>query len=129
MDTHEEALVKMALGDERFCADALSLDPSAVETSTLDPKTHALVRMGALVASDASPACYQWAASMARAAGATFDEIVGVLIAVAPAVGLAKIVSAAPEVALAIGFDIDTALEGAFEGAGGSSGPGRGPRT
>ena len=48
---------------------------------------------------------------MALAAGATVDEIVGVLIAVAPNVGLARIVSAASEVALAIGYDIDAALE------------------
>jgi hypothetical protein len=33
------------------------------------------------------------------------------LIAVAPTVGLARAVSAAPELALAIGYDIDAALE------------------
>jgi 4-carboxymuconolactone decarboxylase len=48
---------------------------------------------------------------MALASGATVDEIVGVLIAVAPTVGLARVVSAAPEVAVAIGYDIDAALE------------------
>ena len=49
--------------------------------------------------------------SMALASGATVDEIVGVLIAVAPTVGLARVVSAAPAVAAAIGYDIDAALE------------------
>lgn len=117
MDGHEDALRKMALGDERFVEDILSMDPSAIDASTLDPKTHALVRLGALIALDAAPASYQWASSMARASGASLDEIVGVLIAVAPAVGLAKIVSAAPEVALAIGYDIDAALEAASEEA------------
>jgi hypothetical protein len=48
---------------------------------------------------------------VALASGATVDEIVGVLIAVAPTVGLARVVSAAPEVAFAIGYDIDAALE------------------
>jgi hypothetical protein len=36
---------------------------------------------------------------------------VGVLIAVAPTAGLARAVSAAPELALAIGYDVDAALE------------------
>jgi hypothetical protein len=46
-----------------------------------------------------------------RRTGATFDEIVGCLIAVAPVVGLARVVSAAPELALALGYDVDAALE------------------
>lgn len=48
--------------------------------------------------------------------GATVEEIVGVLIAVAPTVGVARIVSAAPELALAVGYDIDSALERFDEG-------------
>jgi alkylhydroperoxidase/carboxymuconolactone decarboxylase family protein YurZ len=47
----------------------------------------------------------------ALAAGATADEIVGALIAVAPITGLARVVSATPEVALSIGYDIDQAFE------------------
>jgi len=105
----------MALCDERFVEGVLSMRMSDVDDSGLDPKTHALVRMGALVALDAAPPSYQWNASMALAAGATVDEIVGVLIAVAPNVGLARIVSAASEVALAIGYDIDAALESGDE--------------
>lgn len=50
------------------------------------------------------------------ASGATVEEIVGVLIAVAPTVGVARIVSAAPELALAVGYDIDSALERFDEG-------------
>jgi 4-carboxymuconolactone decarboxylase len=108
---HEDALRWMALSDERFIEKVLSEQLDNIDTSGLDPKTHALVRLGALVALDAAPASYQWNASMALASGATVDEIVGVLIAVAPTVGLARVVSAAPEVAVAIGYDIDAALE------------------
>jgi hypothetical protein len=36
---------------------------------------------------------------------------VGCLIAVAPIVGLARVVSAAPELALALGYDVDAAVE------------------
>jgi hypothetical protein len=47
----------------------------------------------------------------ALATGASLDEIVGILIAVAPAIGLGRVVSAAPELALALGYDVDAALE------------------
>jgi 4-carboxymuconolactone decarboxylase len=82
-----------------------------VDASGLDPKTHALVRLGALIALDASQSSFQWNAATALASGATVDEIVGVLIAVAPTVGVARVVSAAPAVAAAIGYDLDRALE------------------
>jgi hypothetical protein len=36
---------------------------------------------------------------------------VGTLIAVAPITGVARVVAAAPEFALALGYDIDAALE------------------
>jgi hypothetical protein len=45
------------------------------------------------------------------ASGASIDEIVGTMIAVAPTVGLTRVVSAAPELALALGYDVDAALE------------------
>lgn len=47
----------------------------------------------------------------ARAAGATPPDIVGVLIAVGPTVGLARVVAATPELARSIGYDIDAAFE------------------
>jgi alkylhydroperoxidase/carboxymuconolactone decarboxylase family protein YurZ len=82
-----------------------------VEVSRLDQKTHALVRLGAALAIDAAPSSYQATIDMALAAGASIDEVVGTLIAVAPTVGLARVVSAAPELALALGYDLDAALE------------------
>jgi len=47
----------------------------------------------------------------ARAAGATKDEIADVLLAIILVAGLSRIVSAAPEVATALGYDIAVALE------------------
>jgi hypothetical protein len=63
------------------------------------------------VAIDAAPSSYQSAVEPALAAGAGIDEIVGTLIAVAPTVGMARVVSAAAELALALGYDVDAALE------------------
>jgi 4-carboxymuconolactone decarboxylase len=113
MAKHEEALRDLAMNDERFIESVLAMQLANIEASNLDPKTHALARLGALIALDAAPASYQWNIGMALAAGASPDEIVGVLIAVAPTVGLARAVSAAPELALAIGYDVDAALEAA----------------
>jgi alkylhydroperoxidase/carboxymuconolactone decarboxylase family protein YurZ len=111
MAKHEETLRSLAMNDETFIENIVAMQLENIEASGLDPKTHALARLGALIALDAAPASYQWNVGMAFAAGATVDEITGVLIAVAPTVGLAKIVSAAPELALAIGFDVDASLE------------------
>ncbi len=45
------------------------------------------------------------------AAGASKDEIADVLLAIAPVAGLGRVVSAAPEVAAALEYDIEAALE------------------
>ena len=58
-----------------------------------------------------SPSGYQSNIDAAFAAGATVDEIVGVLIAVGPTVGLARLVMAASPLGLAAGYDTDAALE------------------
>ena len=104
------ALRKLALNDEGFIESVVSMRLDDIERSTLDPKTHALVRLGALVGAGAPLASYQWVVELARTAGASDDEIVDVLIAVAPAVGVARIVAAAPELSRALGYDIDAAL-------------------
>jgi 4-carboxymuconolactone decarboxylase len=59
-----------------------------------------------------SPAvCLEWSTARAMAAGATEDEIADVLLAIAAVAGLGRIVSAAPGVATALGYDIAAALE------------------
>ena len=77
----------------------------------MDEKTASLARLAALVALHAAPASYERGVGAALAAGATADEVVDTLTAVAPTVGLARVVSAAPGLALALGYDIDHALE------------------
>ncbi len=47
----------------------------------------------------------------ALAAGATQDEVAGVLLTIAPMAGLGRVVSAAPKVATALEYDIEAALE------------------
>jgi alkylhydroperoxidase/carboxymuconolactone decarboxylase family protein YurZ len=109
--THKQVLRSLALNDERFAESVLGMRHDTVDISQLDPKTHALVRLGAAIAIDAAPSSYQSTIEMALAAGAGVDEIVGTLVAVAPTIGLARVVSAAPELALALGYDVEAALE------------------
>ena len=81
------------------------------EPDDLDPKTLALVRLAALVAVGGAVASYGAQADTAVNAGASAAEIVDVLVAVVPVVGLPCVVAAAPKVALALGYDINDVLE------------------
>jgi 4-carboxymuconolactone decarboxylase len=74
-------------------------------------KTYALARLAAVVSLGAPTTSCRWSAELAQEAGATEEEIVGVLWAVGPIVGLARVVAAAPALALAIGYDVEAAFE------------------
>src|SRR5436309_11131375 len=115
MFEYQERLRSLALSDDRFVAAVLGMGQDTVDASGLDPKTHAMVRLAALLAVDAAQSSYNASAELALASGATLDEIVGILIAVAPTIGLGRVVSAAPELALALGYDVDAALEAQAE--------------
>jgi len=71
----------------------------------------ALLQVAASVVMGSSAACLEWSAARALAAGATKDEITDVLLAIAPVAGLGRVVSAAPDVATALEYDIEAALE------------------
>jgi hypothetical protein len=77
----------------------------------LDGRTAALARVAALVALGAPPGSYEHDVGCALAAGASVDDVVGTLKVVARTVGLARVVCAAPGLSLALGYDIDDALE------------------
>ena len=107
----QETLRKLAMIDEGFVKDEAGLALGPAATSALDPKTAALLQVGASVTIGSSPVCLQWSVSRAMAAGATEDEIADVLLAIAPMTGLGRIAAAAPEVAIALGYDVSAALE------------------
>jgi alkylhydroperoxidase/carboxymuconolactone decarboxylase family protein YurZ len=107
---HEETLRRLAIG-ERSLLDAILVPDHHVEDPVISAKVAALVRIGAMVALDASTSCYQRAVASAMAAGATSEEIVHALMTVAPEAGVVRVVAAAPRLALAIGYDVETAIE------------------
>jgi alkylhydroperoxidase/carboxymuconolactone decarboxylase family protein YurZ len=108
---YRERLRRLALHDDHLIRSMLAIDPGHVQTCGLDPKACALVRLGALVASDGPCICYQREVQWALAVGATADEILGALMAVAPITGVARVLAATPELALALGYDLDAAFE------------------
>jgi 4-carboxymuconolactone decarboxylase len=107
VDAIEQQLRRLALNDEKIVASVLAAGPSSSPESVLDRKTEALVRVGALLAVGASTASLRWTVEVAQSAGATDEEVLGVLIAIGPAVGLARVVAQAPRLALAMGYEID----------------------
>jgi alkylhydroperoxidase/carboxymuconolactone decarboxylase family protein YurZ len=115
VDDHEEILRRFSIRDDAYVDSLLGDHRANVAASALDPKTHALVRLGALIAIDAAPPSYLWSIESAHRHGASDDEIVGTLIAVMPAVGVARVVSAAPQLGLALGYDVGAALEERLE--------------
>ena len=111
MDDYKDRLRRLALRDEALIAAILASEPSR-EQSGLDAKAHALVRLSTTVAVDAGQSCYQHAVEGALAAGATTDEVVGTLVAVVSLTGVPRAVAAAPKLGLALGYDVDSFLEG-----------------
>jgi alkylhydroperoxidase/carboxymuconolactone decarboxylase family protein YurZ len=105
----QEILRKLAIIDEGFVEEQAGLG-LGLPPSRLDPKTAALVRVGALVAIGSPGVCLEWSTTRALAAGATEDEITGVLLAIAPVAGLGRVTGAIPDVAAALGYDVEAAL-------------------
>lgn len=103
-DATADALAALALGAPELLGESLQLRQELQERSGLDPRTFALVKIAALIALDAPPASYLWQVGNALDAGATPGELIGVLRAVAPQVGLPRIVAAAPELMVALGL-------------------------
>jgi alkylhydroperoxidase/carboxymuconolactone decarboxylase family protein YurZ len=110
MDEYQEHLRRLAVHDDALL-EAIAVEGSSFPTSVIDERTAALLRVAATVAVDAAPASFQSAVALALAAGATSDEIVASLEAVAPVTGAARVVQCAPKLALALGYDVDAALE------------------
>jgi len=106
----QEILRRLAIIDEAFVEDQAGLGLGMPAFRLLDPKTAALVRVGALVAIGSPAVCLEWSTTRALAAGATEDEVTDVLLAIAPVAGLGRVTSAVPGVAAALGYDVEAAL-------------------
>lgn len=103
----EATFRSIAIGDVDAIEVAVGLREAQQERTGLDGRTFGLVKIAALIALDAPPASYAWQVANALAEGATPEDILGVLRAVAPQVGGPRVIAAAPEVMLALGLALD----------------------
>jgi alkylhydroperoxidase/carboxymuconolactone decarboxylase family protein YurZ len=112
LEPPEQVLRKLTIRDLGLLRRSLATkDCGRPAESSLDPKTHALVCITALIAMDAAAPSYLCAVDWAREAGASDEEIVACLLAVVPFLGEPRVVSAAPKLGLALGYDVGAALE------------------
>ena len=108
----QEALLALALGRTEILEDSAELRSLLRDDSGLDPRSFALCKIAALVAVDAPPASYLWQVAGALAAGVTPRDIIGVLTAVAPQVGIPRVLAAAPEIMIALGLELPDEVDG-----------------
>jgi alkylhydroperoxidase/carboxymuconolactone decarboxylase family protein YurZ len=98
------------MADETPVLDLLAaMTAESVEASSLDAQSLMLARLAALVAVDAPPASYLLNLGAAGEAGVDEEQVRGVLAAVAPVVGTARVASAAGNIARALGFATELA--------------------
>ena len=79
------------------------------DATTLDAETLMLVRIAALVAVDAPPASYMLNLGAAGQVGVDAEQVRGVLAAVAPILGTARVTSATGNNVRALGVPIEIA--------------------
>ena len=111
MDDPGTTLRKLAIHDDAFIEAVLARGLRDTAPSGLDARTLAMVRIGALAAVGAAPTAFMGPIESALEAGASEQDIVGVLTALLPILGPDRVVAAAPNLGLALGYDVDEALE------------------
>lgn len=83
----------------------------SAEYCELDPRSFMMARIAALIAVDAPPISYLTNLGAAKDLDITIEDLQGLLAAVAPIVGTARVASAAGNIARAFGFAVAVAEE------------------
>jgi hypothetical protein len=86
-----------------------TMTDASIEASSLDPEAVMLTRIAALVAVDAPPASYMLNLAAAAEIGIDEDKVRGVLTAIAPIVGTARITAATGNIVRALGLALEMA--------------------
>ena len=105
---YKEKVRRLALNDPSLLDVRAASELESVE---LEPRTLALVRLAALIAVGGAVPSYGELADAAVGSGVTAAEVVDVLAAVIPIVGLPCVVEAAPKLALVLGYDTNEAFD------------------
>ena len=86
-----------------------SMTLDSMEASSLDAETLMLVRIAALVAVDAPPVSYAMNLEAARELDIDAEQVQGVLAAVAPIVGTARVASATGNIVQVLELELEVA--------------------
>jgi 4-carboxymuconolactone decarboxylase len=105
MTNANETLQVLAEGDLTVLNTLLRMHEGSLEESGLDPETFMLVRIAALTTLDAAPASWLVNLKISGAAGIAPERIVGTLVAIAPVIGTARVVSAAGNIVQALALN------------------------
>jgi len=103
----EDTLRGVSVGDAPLLERLLAMQLDNLAASGLDPRSYSMVKLATLIAVDAPPASYVAQLAFAREAGVSTEEVIGVLVAAAPQVGIPRVVAAAPEIMLALDLPLD----------------------
>lgn len=101
----------MAQGEAPVLATLAEMNIASISRVELDPAVLIVVRLAALIASEAPAASYLMHIGPALDNGVTLDDLQDVLVAVAPIVGTARVLTAAGNIAEALGVAIAVAEE------------------
>jgi 4-carboxymuconolactone decarboxylase len=99
-----EQIGALAEGDAPVLETLTQMTVNTLERSGLDMQTYMVARIAALVAIDAAPASYLLNLGTAAELGVPMETVRGTLVAIAPVVGTARIVSAASKLVRALGL-------------------------
>jgi 4-carboxymuconolactone decarboxylase len=91
----EDRLRALAAGHASVLETMAQMQVGALERSGFDPETYQLIRLAALVATDAAAVSYRAHLGPAGGIGLSTGKVLGTLVAVAPVVGSARVISAA----------------------------------
>jgi alkylhydroperoxidase/carboxymuconolactone decarboxylase family protein YurZ len=98
-----DTLRGLSLGETSVLEGLLGMQRENLEDSGLEPRAYAMVKLATLIALDGPSPSFMAQVAFALRVGVTAEEILGVLVAVAPQVGIPRVVSAAPELTAALG--------------------------
>jgi len=110
LSTPERSLRALAAGDAPVLETLAQMQLGTLDRSNLDEQTYMLVRLAALVATDAAPVSYLAHLGVAGDLGISMDKVLGTFVAIAPVVGSARVLSAASRMVQAglIAADVET---------------------
>jgi alkylhydroperoxidase/carboxymuconolactone decarboxylase family protein YurZ len=106
MANPNETLQGLSEGDLSVLNTLVRMTEGSLEESGLDPETFMLVRIAALTTLDAAPASWLVNLKVSGEAGVAPESIVGTLVAIAPVIGTARVVSAAGHIVRALGLAV-----------------------